>query len=242
MIRKETTPSSASAPSGRPAAFFDFDNTILATDSQGKEAECFWEASWKQGKYWMFLKLAWFAFFWCTLYNWGIVGGETINRVYIFLVYRGMLMKELEENGRILYQSVLRSTIYQKMIQIMRDHHEQGHAVIVVSATPFHLLQPFVEEHQDIVDAMYATRLEVGIDGRPIRGTVCIGAQKASVQRQFADELNLDLDASYAYSDHHHDIQFLESVKHKIVVNPTDYLEQVAKKKDWTILRLVNDA
>ncbi|KAG7354501.1 HAD-superfamily subfamily IB hydrolase [Nitzschia inconspicua] len=221
----------------RPGAFFDFDKTILATDSQGKEAEDLWKKSWEQGNYWLFLKMAWFAFFWCTLYEWGLIGGETINRVYIFLVYREIRLRDLEENGRLLYSNVLRPLLYDEMLLTMKDHHEKGHAVIVVSATPVHLLQPFVDEFREIVDAMSATRIEVGVSGLPRKGVICIGNQKAVAQRRFAEELGLNLATSFAYTDHHHDIEFLESVKHKIVVNPTPQLENIAKKREWKILR-----
>ena len=70
-----------------------------------------------------------------------------------------------------------------------------------------------------------------------IQGNVCCQQTKADYVQDLAKEYSLDLSASYAYSDHHHDIPLLESVGHANTVNPTPLLEQVAKKRDWTILR-----
>jgi HAD superfamily hydrolase (TIGR01490 family) len=222
----------------RPAAFFDFDKTILSTDSQGIEFEGLWNDSWAQGRYRLFCKLTWFALFWCKLYDWGWIDGVTINRAYISQIYRGMLLQDLEENGRKLYKSVLRQQLFTRMIEKMKNHHAMGHAVIVISATPFHLLQPFVEEYQDIVEAFLATKIEVDVAGRCLEGKVCIGTEKALAQHRFADALGLDLTTSFAYSDHHHDLQFLQQVKYPNVVNPTRQLKQIAKKMDWAILEV----
>jgi HAD superfamily hydrolase (TIGR01490 family) len=222
----------------RPAAFFDFDKTILSTDSQGKEFEGLWQDSWKQGHYWLFFKLTWFAFFWCKLYELGWIDGVTINRAYISQIYRGMFLKDLEENGRRLYNSFLRERLFGRMMETMKSHHAKGHAVIIISATPYHLLQPFVEEHRDIVEAYFATRIEVDVAGRCLEGKVCIGTEKALAQQRFAEALGLDLTTSFAYSDHDHDIQFLQNVKYPNVVNPTKKLEQIAKKKDWVVLEV----
>lgn len=230
--------SSSSVKCLRPAAFFDFDKTILATDSQGKEIESLWHDSWRQGRYWLFVKITWFALFWCKLYEWGCIGGLTIIKAYISLVYRGMLLKDLEENGERLYRSVLREKLFRRIMDTMKDHHAKGHAVIVISATPVHLLRPFVEENRDIVEAFSATKIDVDVAGRCVKGNVCIGPGKALAQLHFAETLGLDLTSSFAYSDHHQDLEFLQQVKYPNVVNPTKKLEQIAKKNDWKILRV----
>lgn len=221
----------------RVAAFFDFDKTILATDSLSKEALVLWEMSRKQRDWVLYLKLYFVFLFVVPLYQCGLVGGCSINRIYIGLIYRGLPVQRLHDIAKELYQSRLRHQLYPKMIELVRQHQKLGHLVIVVSASPRHLLLPFYHDYIDIIHDLETTEVEVNDAGRCTgRCRVCIGESKARAQERFAANHNINLSQSYAYSDHHHDEKFLEGVGTAIVVNPTPELERIAKKREWSRL------
>jgi phosphoserine phosphatase len=55
--------------------------------------------------------------------------------------------------------------------------------------------------------------------------------------RAFAAEHDIDLSASYAYSDSLSDLPMLEAVGHPVVVNPDPALAEVAKREEWQVMR-----
>ena len=118
----------------------------------------------------------------------------------------------------------------------MKEHREKGHLVIIISATSGHLLAPFLEEHTP--DESMATAIDTDEDGictgRP-EGRVCIGKEKARSIKRLARALNITLESSHAYSDHHADMAFLEAVGHPTAVNPTPILERIAHERGWKI-------
>jgi len=48
--------------------------------------------------------------------------------------------------------------------------------------------------------------------------------------------MNIDLERSYAYTDHHSDIPLLKLVGNPVVVNPSFFLRRAAVKNNWPIL------
>ncbi len=234
------------------AAFFDFDKTLLATDSAGKEAEELWEEAWSVGRYLLYWKFWMLVLVVIPLYEMGWISPPAVNRIFISSIYTNMDLTTLEHRARALYRDRLKGRLYPEMVRKMADHKAKGHLVFVVSASPEHLLTPFVDDHRSLVDGLAATRIETeeeddgGAGGRPGRrrctgrpiGEICIGAEKERVQQRFAKRYGIDLSRSYAYSDHHNDLEFLQSVGYPTVVNPTKRLEGIAKKHDWPILRI----
>ena len=55
--------------------------------------------------------------------------------------------------------------------------------------------------------------------------------------RRFADEHDIDLAASYAYSDSASDLPMLRAVGHPVAVNPDPELAAVAAEQGWDVMR-----
>ena len=113
--------------------------------------------------------------------------------------------------------------------------------VILVTATTEHLIRPVKEFLKP--DYVICTELETDgsgrFTGRPA-GSVCIGVEKVRLVHALAEKRNIDLRASYAYSDHHADIPFLECTGNPAAVNPTGRLMRTAKKRGWPVYRFRN--
>ena len=113
-------------------------------------------------------------------------------------------------------------------------HRQLGHRVAIVSASPPYAVSP-VAHDLGMGDDYLATRLEV-VSGRFTGGVVeppCYGAGKVILVQTYSAQHNLDLTASYFYTDSHHDLPLLESVGYPIVVNPSRKLKAIALERRW---------
>jgi phosphoserine phosphatase len=60
---------------------------------------------------------------------------------------------------------------------------------------------------------------------------------KAQAIRELAERENIDLAASWAYSDSESDLPMLRLVGHPVAVNPDAELTRIAALEDWEVLR-----
>ena len=90
-----------------------------------------------------------------------------------------------------------------------------------------------------VLDGGIGNRSEVrdGVyTGRP-EGRFACREGKAAAIRDLAERENMDLSASYAYSDSESDLPMLRAVGHPVAVNPDRVLEEVARTEGWRIMR-----
>jgi phosphatidylglycerophosphatase C len=105
----------------------------------------------------------------------------------------------------------------------MRWHQEQGHVVILVSASLGAYLHPLGDLLE--VDAVLCTEMEV-IDGvltGRLVGKNCRGEEKVSRVQKWREEAGIDVqDLVYAYGDSSGDKQLLDLFSQPTWVNDTD--------------------
>jgi HAD superfamily hydrolase (TIGR01490 family) len=121
--------------------------------------------------------------------------------------------------------------------QLIDDHRQAGRMVYLVSAAPAEIVDP-VAEHLGAHGAV-ASVARVGVDGR-YTGDLeryAYGNEKAAIIRHLARRDELDLTASFAYSDSATDLPMLEIVGHPVAVNPDRALRRIAQLRGWEILR-----
>ena len=126
--------------------------------------------------------------------------------------------------------------LFNDAIKLMDVHRSKGHMIVIVSGTTEHILKPF--QRVFAPDSVVCTRLETNSDGictGRVLGQSCLGEEKRRVVEMSALEFNIDLDLSYAYSDHHSDIPFLTAVGNPVAVNPNEKLKKYAVKANWSI-------
>src|SRR5699024_6677604 len=90
--------------------------------------------------------------------------------------------------------------VYEEATQLIDDHHEAGHAVVVLSASGQEVVAPIAEMLG--ADHWAGTRMVVE-DGR-YTGEIefyCSGENKARAARELAEQRGYDLSACRAYSD-----------------------------------------
>ena len=113
-----------------------------------------------------------------------------------------------------------------------------GRPTFIVSAAGDELVQLLARILY--MDGGIGTAYEVGEDGLftgELGGTFMYGEGKVEAMRRFADELDIDLAASYAYSDSASDLPMLRAVGHPVVVNPDEPLARIAREEGWRVMR-----
>lgn len=131
-------------------------------------------------------------------------------------------------------EEVISPLIYAEALELMHDHRAAGRLICIVSSSPEEIVAPLA--HMLRVDRWIATRPTIE-DGKYTGGLdfYAYGPHKAEAMKSLAEELGLDLDASFAYSDSVTDLPMLERVGNPVVVNPDKDLRRIAEERGWKI-------
>jgi len=120
---------------------------------------------------------------------------------------------------------------------ILEHHSHAGDLVMLVSSGP----QPLVERIATELGVEHAigTRFET-FDGRYTGRSLkpfCIGSYKAILPLQYMreHELEVDLEASFAYGDSVSDLPLLELVGNPVAVYPDQNLQAIAQARGWQV-------
>lgn len=154
--------------------------------------------------------------------------------------FAGKTYAELLDLGERLFKQETAAKLRPQMWQIIRAHRKMGHRIVIASSATRFQIEPIA--HEIDADDALATDVEVvdGIVTGRILGRPLWGPGKAAAVRQLAKDHDLDLDASFAYSDGNEDIPYLESVGHPAAVSPRRILRAEAEARGWPILDLRN--
>ena len=128
--------------------------------------------------------------------------------------------------------------IYPQMIDEVRGHQDEGRPTFIVSAAGDGIVRLLASVLD--MDGGIGTRYEVDQDGNYtglLDGGLTYGEGKVPPMRRYATEHEIDLDASWAYSDSASDLPMLELVGNPVAVNPDSELAVIAKQRGWRVMR-----
>lgn len=166
--------------------------------------------------------------------------GETIQNVrrrdrdalkakFVSGIFSGRNAREIESLGIQFASKVADGWLRSDVAARMRWHQEQGHVVILVSASLGSYLHPLGDLLE--VDAVLCTELEEvdGILTGKLEGKNCRGEEKASRIQKWCEGAGIDAkDLVYAYGDSSGDVQMLELFALGTWVNMVDLEESAA--------------
>lgn len=135
---------------------------------------------------------------------------------------------------------VITPTIYKEALDIIEEHKLKGRKVYIVSSSPEEIVGPLAELLE--VDGGIGSRALVDEEGR-YTGELdfyCYGANKAVAIKELADTEDIDLSASYAYTDSITDLPMLEAVGVPVAANPDRDLRKLALERGWEIIRFTS--
>ncbi len=128
--------------------------------------------------------------------------------------------------------------ILPKARQLLKKHRDQGHVLLIITATNHFVTQPIAEILG--IDDLIATDPEFR-QGRytgKVSGTPSFREGKVERLNAWLKQNGYNLASSWFYSDSHNDLPLLEMVTHPIAVDADETLLQHAEFKGWPIISL----
>lgn len=147
---------------------------------------------------------------------------DAIKALFVAAVFGKTRTSDVEALGISFAAKVAGSWIRQDVADRMRWHQDQGHVVVLVSAS----LAPYLMPLGDLleVDAVLCTELQVEGDAYTglIEGRNCRGAEKADRLAAWCIESGIDVSSvEYAYGDSSGDTELLAMATNAFWVNKT---------------------
>jgi len=221
------------APRGpKIGAFFDYDGTVIS----GYSAMAFYNKRLRDRE----IGAAELA-----KMTWASVRGVSSEQEFAELLdlslaaYRGRPPEELMKLGESLFKHEIAAQLHTEVWELIEAHHEMGHTVVLASSATRFQVQPMARDMR--AEHVLCTELEVRdglVTGRPA-GAPLWGLGKARAVRALATGHDLDLGASFGYSNGDEDVMFLETVGNPVAVAPQVGLASEAARRGWPVLRCV---
>ncbi len=120
-------------------------------------------------------------------------------------------------------------------LQLLEEHRSAGRLVVMATTSPASVCEPL----GDLLGLDGVISTHYGDDDGVYNGTVdghyVWGKGKRAAVEEWAEEHDVDLAESYAYSDSYYDQPMLSAVGHPVVVNPDPRMRVVATVKGWPV-------
>jgi HAD superfamily hydrolase (TIGR01490 family) len=213
------------------AAFFDLDKTVIAKASMVAFSRPLYRAGMISP--WLVARAMWGQMIF-HLYG---ADEESMRKVResALRITRGWEQARIATIVRETLTDVIEPIVYQEALDLIHEHQAAGRRVFIVSASPEEIVTPLAQYLG--VDEAISTRACLDDEGR-YTGEVefyAYGPHKADAIREASAQQDIDLDASFAYSDSITDLPMLECVGRPVVVNPDRELLRAARARDWEV-------
>lgn len=207
------------------AAFFDMDNTVLRVESG---------MSWVRflyGRGELAPKMVAKAIYWQALYKLALLD---MDAVFTKLTegLRGDREVDMLAKCEIWYRDHVAPEIAPAARVAIEHHRQAGHLLVLATGSTQYAAGPVARGVG--IEHVLSSQLEVesGVfTGRP--AAFCFGHHKVALAEAWAARHDVDLAASYFYSDSYNDLPMLERVGTAIAVNADARLRRHARRRGW---------
>jgi HAD superfamily hydrolase (TIGR01490 family) len=150
---------------------------------------------------------------------------------------RGVPAKTVDRMGPEVMAAVL-PRVFPQMLEEVHAHQDAGRPAFIVSAAGNDVVESLARVLG--MEGGIGTRYEVDAEGSftgRFEGPFVYGPGKVEAMEAFAARHEIDLGASYAYSDSLSDLPMLRAVGHPVAVNPDPPLAEIARQEGWQTMR-----
>jgi len=214
---------------GRPAAFFDLDGTLLTVNS-GR----LWLQRERRAGH-LRLRDALRGVAWLALYRLGTIDIERAMSEALSTV-RGLPEQTLRHWTHEWFRHEVVPFAAPGAMAVIEAHRAAGHPLVLLTSSSPYASEVAVEHFA--LDTYLSSLYEVAegcFTGRFV-SPLCFGAGKVARAEAWARGQGVDLDASWFYTDSATDLPMLERVGNPRPVHPDPRLRRVARLKGWPIL------
>ncbi|MGI9570920.1 MAG: HAD family hydrolase [Desulfobulbia bacterium] len=145
--------------------------------------------------------------------------------------------RDLLEDIRVLFlREVIQPMISYRARSLVHDHRQQGHTLIIITATNRFITQPIAQEFG--IEQLIATEVEE-INGAFTGKTFDIPSfseGKVTRLKAWLENNEENLEGSWFYSDSHNDLPLLNLVDNPVALNPDTVLRKEAERRQWRIV------
>ncbi len=213
-------------------AIFDLDNTLIAGDS-----DCLWgDFLSEQGYVDSDAYQAGHERFYQEYV-------EGTMDIYEFLEFQLKILADndrqtLEEWRKNYIETKIKPIMLPKAIALVEDHRQQGHELLIITATNRFITEPIAKEFK--INNLIACEPEMK-DGQytgKVTGTPSYAQGKVTRLNEWLENYEQPFEETWFYSDSHNDIPLLKEVDHGIAVDADETLITEAKNQNWPIISL----
>jgi HAD superfamily hydrolase (TIGR01490 family) len=212
----------------RVTAFFDLDRTLVNCNT----GRLFLQDLRERGE--ISLAKALRALSWLAKYHFAMVDFHTIT-AHVADFLRDRAEADFAEQCKRLVEDRVLPRLLPAGLRTIEQHRQRGHALALLSTSPRYIVEPVAQALS--VEAVGATEFEVR-SGRltgQLAGPACYGSGKIHWAEKLGRHHNLNVDASWFYTDSYTDLPMLERVTHRVAVNPDPRLRREARARGWPV-------
>jgi HAD superfamily hydrolase (TIGR01490 family) len=220
------------ALTGKTAAFFDVDNTLI----RGSTIYFLGRGMYQRG---YFTKKDISRFVLANL-RFRLTGKENKEEIARFQdaatdFIGGHNVKDIETIAQQIYDEFVSPAMWQGTIDIAQTHIANGVEVYLVTAAPEDMAT-LIAKRLGLTGALGSkAEIKDGLYTGHMNGALLHGKEKAVAVRELAEKKGFDLTECFAYSDSNNDLPLLQCVGHPSAINPDALLGLRAMAEGWPI-------
>ena len=220
------------ALTGKRAAFFDVDNTLI----RGSTIYFLGRGMYQRG---YFTKKDISRFVLANL-RFRLTGKENKEEIARFQsaatdFIGGHNVKDIEAIAQQIYDEFVSPAMWQGTIDIAQTHIANGVEVYLVTAAPEDMAT-LISARLGLTGALGSkAEIKDGLYTGQMNGALLHGKEKAIAVRELAEKKGFDLEDCFAYSDSSNDLPLLQCVGHPSAINPAALLGLRARAEGWPI-------
>lgn len=210
----------------RPVALFDFDGTLFRGDSIAPFLLFLLRK--KPMTIVFFLRLSLLV----IPYAFKLIDKKTMKNE-VLRIWSHVAKSQQEPLLKEFHDRILLPRCYSDGIERVRWHQNQGHLLVLASASMDFYLQTIQKSLG--FDLLICTQTSSAAIPQVV-GANCYGEEKINRINQLDFFQHTDWSASFAYSDHHSDLPMLKLCGHPVATTPNRKLRQLAQDQGWEVV------
>jgi HAD superfamily hydrolase (TIGR01490 family) len=212
----------------RIGAFFDVDRTLVSCNT----GRLFLRDLRERGEISLYRALR--ALIWMAKYHLSLIDLQHVA-VRLAAQMEGWVEHDFSERCRKWVEKDVLPLVVPGARGPIEKHRSEGHVLAILSTSPCYVTRPIAEALGigEVLSTQFV--VENGLFTGKLRGPACVGKGKVHWAEDMGARLDLDLGASWFYTDSYTDMPMLERVGNRVIVNPDPRLRRIAKRRGWPV-------